>query len=299
MSGHHHHHAVSGTKLFITVVLNVVITLSQIVGGIFSGSLALLSDAMHNFSDVLALLVAWGANRLAARPGSMEKTFGFKRAEIIAALFNASVLMGIALFLIIEAIHKFIHPEPIASGWVIGLGLLSILLNAASVLLIKEDAHENMNVKAAYLHLMTDVGTSVAVVLGGVLMYYWQLFWVDPLISLLIALYLIYASYDIIRESTAILMQFAPEGLDLEELAEAVAQLPGIENLHHLHIWRLNDHDIFLEAHVDFASNLHLIEVTHKLETIERLLRERFHIAHVTLQPEYRRGDDKRLIVTE
>lgn len=299
MSGHHHHHAVSGTKLFITVVLNVVITLSQIVGGIFSGSLALLSDAMHNFSDVLALLVAWGANRLAARPGSMEKTFGFKRAEIIAALFNASVLMGIALFLIIEAIHKFIHPEPIASGWVIGLGLLSILLNAASVLLIKEDAHENMNVKAAYLHLMTDVGTSVAVVLGGVLMYYWQLFWVDPLISLLIALYLIYASYDIIRESTAILMQFAPEGLDLEDLAEAVAQLPGIENLHHLHIWRLNDHDIFLEAHVDFASNLHLIEVTHKLEAIERLLRERFHIAHVTLQPEYRRGDDKRLIVTE
>ncbi len=299
MSGHHHHHAVSGTKLFITVVLNVVITLSQIVGGIFSGSLALLSDAMHNFSDVLALLVAWGANRLAARPGSMEKTFGFKRAEIIAALFNASVLMGIALFLIIEAIHKFIHPEPIASGWVIGLGLLSILLNAASVLLIKEDAHENMNVKAAYLHLMTDVGTSVAVVLGGVLMYYWQLFWVDPLISLLIALYLIYASYDIIRESTAILMQFAPEGLDLEDLAEAVAQLPGIENLHHLHIWRLNDHDIFLEAHVDFASNLHLIEVTHKLEAIEKLLRERFHIAHVTLQPEYRRGDDKRLIVTE
>ncbi len=299
MSGHHHHHAVSGTKLFITVLLNVVITLSQIVGGIFSGSLALLSDAMHNFSDVLALLVAWGANRLAARPGSMEKTFGFKRAEIIAALFNASVLMGIALFLIIEAIHKFIHPEPIASGWVIGLGLLSILLNAASVLLIKEDAHENMNVKAAYLHLMTDVGTSVAVVLGGVLMYYWQLFWVDPLISLLIALYLIYASYDIIRESTAILMQFAPEGLDLEELAEAVAQLPGIENLHHLHIWRLNDHDIFLEAHVDFAGNLHLIEVTHKLEAIEKLLRERFHIAHVTLQPEYRREDDKRLIVTE
>ena len=299
MSGHHHHHAVSGTKLFITVLLNVVITLSQIVGGIFSGSLALLSDAMHNFSDVLALLVAWGANRLAVRPGSMEKTFGFKRAEIIAALFNASVLMGIALFLIIEAIHKFIHPEPIASGWVIGLGLLSILLNAASVLLIKEDAHENMNVKAAYLHLMTDVGTSVAVVLGGVLMYYWQLFWVDPLISLLIALYLIYASYDIIRESTAILMQFAPEGLDLEELAEAVAQLPGIENLHHLHIWRLNDHDIFLEAHVDFAGNLHLIEVTHKLEAIERLLRERFHIAHVTLQPEYRREDDKRLIVTE
>ena len=299
MSDHHHHHAVSGKKLFITVILNLIITLSQIIGGILSGSLALLSDAMHNFSDVLALLVAWGANRLSSRPSGIDKTFGFKRAEIIAALFNASVLMGIALFLIIEAIHKLLHPEPIESGWVIGLGLLSIVLNAVSVLLIKDDAHENINVKAAYLHLMTDVGTSVAVVIGGLLIYYWQIFWIDPIISLLIAFYLIYASYDIIKESTAILMQFTPEGMDLNKLADEVAKLPGIENIHHLHIWRLNDHDIFLEAHVDFSSNIHLKEVTHKLEKIEKLLKERFGIAHITLQPEYHRGDDKRLIVSE
>ncbi|ADV45822.1 cation diffusion facilitator family transporter [Nitratifractor salsuginis] len=295
----HHHHEVSGKNLFITVLLNVIITLSQIVGGFLSGSLALLSDAMHNFSDVLALLIAWWANRLAARPRDEGRTFGFKRAEIIAALFNASVLMGIAIFLIVEAVRKLLHPEPVASGWVIGLGLLSIVLNAASVLLIKEDAHENMNVKAAYLHLLTDVMTSVAVVIGGVLMYYWNLFWVDPLISLLIALYLIYASYDIVRESVAILMQFAPEGLDLKALAEAVETLPGIQNIHHIHLWRLNDHDVFLEAHIDFASNLHLLEVTHKLEQIETLLQERFHIAHVTLQPEYRRGDDKRLVISD
>lgn len=299
MSGHHHHHEVSGKNLFVTVLLNVIITLSQIVGGILSGSLALLSDAMHNFSDVLALLVAWGANRLAVRPGDEGKTFGFKRIEIIAALFNASLLMGIAVFLIIEAVRKFLHPEPIGSGWVIGLGLLSIVLNAASVLLIKDDAHDNMNVKAAYLHLLTDVMTSVAVVMGGLLMYWWQLFWVDPLISMLIAFYLLYASYDIVKESGAILMQFAPEDLDLEEMAEAVAEVPGIDNIHHIHLWRLNDHDVFLEAHIDFASNVHLNEVTHKLEAIEKLLKERFHIAHVTLQPEYRRGDDKRLVVTD
>jgi cobalt-zinc-cadmium efflux system protein len=298
VSGHHHHHEVSGKNLFITVLLNVIITVSQIVGGILSGSLALLSDAMHNFSDVLALLVAWGANRLATRPGDEGKTFGFKRIEILAALFNASLLMGIAIFLIVEAVRKFLHPEPVGSGWVIGLGLLSIVLNAVSVLLIKDDAHDNMNIKAAYLHLLTDVMTSVAVVAGGLLMYYWHLFWVDPLVSGLIALYLLYASYDIVRESGAILMQFAPEGLDLEELAEAVAEVPGIDNIHHIHLWRLNDHDVFLEAHIDFASNVHLDEVTHKLEAIEKLLKERFHIAHVTLQPEYRRGDDKRLVVT-
>ncbi|WP_353663149.1 cation diffusion facilitator family transporter [Hydrogenimonas sp. SS33] len=293
----HHHHDVSGRNLFITILLNVVITLSQIVGGLYSGSLSLLSDAMHNFSDVLALVVAWVAHRIAARPGSERHTFGFRRAEIIAALFNASVLMGIAFFLIIESFHKFIHPEAIKSGWVIGLGLLSIVLNAASVLLIKDDAHGNMNIKAAYLHLMTDVMTSVAVVVGGVLMYYWQLFWVDPLVSLLIALYLIYASYDIVRESVAILMQFAPEGLDLETLAEAVEKVPGIENIHHIHIWRLNDHDVFLEAHLDFTSNLHLKEVTHTIEKVERLLKEGFHISHVTLQPEYRRGDSKERVV--
>ena len=293
----HHHHDVSGKNLFITIVLNVVITLSQIVGGIYSGSLALLSDAMHNFSDVLALVVAWVANKMAAKRGSLQRTFGYRRAEIIAALFNASVLMGIALFLIVESIHKFIHPEPIASDWVIGLGLLSIVLNAASVLLIKADAHDNMNIKAAYLHLLTDVMTSVAVVVGGLLMHYWQIFWVDPLVSLLIAFYLIYASYDIVKESVAILMQFAPEGLDLQKLAEVIEKVPGVENIHHIHIWRLNDHDTFLEAHIDFKSNLHLKEVTHTIERIETLLEKEFHITHVTLQPEYRRSDSKELVV--
>ncbi|WP_201353711.1 cation diffusion facilitator family transporter [Hydrogenimonas urashimensis] len=294
---HHHHHDSMGRNLFITILLNVIITLSQIVGGLYSGSLSLLSDAMHNFSDVLALAVAWVAHRIAARPGSERYTFGFRRAEIIAALFNASVLIGIAFFLIIEAFHKFIHPETIKSGWVIGLGMLSIVLNAASVLLIKNDAHGNMNIKAAYLHLLTDVMTSVAVVAGGMLMYRWQLFWVDPLVSMMIAFYLIYASFDIAKEAVAILMQFAPEGLDLEKVAEAVEKMPGIENIHHIHIWRLDDHDVFLEAHLDFSSNLHLKEVTRTIERVERLLKEKFHIAHVTLQPEYRRNDSKELVV--
>jgi len=150
----HHHHEVSGKNLFITIILNIIITLSQIVGGIFSGSLALLSDAVHNFSDVLALAIAYFANRLASRPNSESKTFGYKRAEILAALFNSSVLIGIALFLIIEAFHKFYHPAVVHSIWVIALGTFSIVLNALSVLLVKDDAHDNMNIKAAYLHLL-------------------------------------------------------------------------------------------------------------------------------------------------
>lgn len=294
---HHHHHHVSGRNLFITIVLNVLITLAQIAGGIVSGSLALLSDAMHNFSDVLSLLIAWGANRLAGRPSTAACTFGFKRAEILATLFNASALMGIALLLVIEAADKFVHPSSVDAGWVIGLGLLSILLNSVSVWLVKEDAHGNMNIKAAYLHLLTDAMTSAAVVLGGVLMYFFGLFWIDPLISVLIALYLAKASYGLIKESLGVLMQFAPASVDLCELEKAVMGHAEIANIHHLHLWRLNDRRIHLEAHLDFKEDLPLSRATGVVESLETLLQERFGIGHTTFQCEYNRDDDKAIIL--
>ncbi len=295
--GEHHHHDVSGKNLFITIILNIIITLSQIAGGIISGSLALLSDAMHNFSDVLALLIAYAANRLSARPNSESKTFGYKRAEILAALFNASVLIGIAIFLIIEAFHKFYHPEPINSVWVIGLGALSIVLNAASVLLIKDDSHDNMNIKAAYLHLLTDVMTSVAVVGGGVLMYYFGIFWIDPLISALIAVYLIWASFGLVKESSAVLMQFTPEEIDIEEVVHAIEEEPEIKDVHHIHIWKLDDKHIHLEAHLDFNEDVTLSRSNSVIDTLEKKLHDRFEIEHTTFQCEYERKDKKEIIV--
>ena len=292
----HHHHDVSGKNLFITIVLNIIITLSQIVGGIISGSLALLSDAMHNFSDVLALFIAYFANRLAARPNNESKTFGYKRAEILAALFNASVLIGIAIFLIIEAFHKFYHPEPINSIWVIGLGTLSIVLNAASVLLVKDDAHDNMNIKAAYLHLLTDVMTSVAVVGGGVLMYYFGIFWVDPLISALIALYLIWASFGLVKESSAILMQFTPPGINVDDIVQSIEEEKEIQNVHHIHIWKLDDNHIHLEAHLDFNEDVRLSESNRVIDELEKKLHDTFDVEHTTFQCEYARDDNKEVI---
>lgn len=293
---HHHHHEVSGKNLLITIVLNIIITLSQIVGGIVSGSLALLSDAMHNFSDVLALVIAYVANQLTTKENTKEKTFGYKRAQVIAALFNASVLVGIALFLTIEAFHKLYHPEVINSFWVIALGILSIVLNGASVLLVKDDAHENMNMKAAYLHLLTDVATSVAVVGGGLLMYYFQIFWVDPLISIVIALYLVWASFGLIKESTAILMQFAPKGVDIDAIEKSITREPKIDNVHHIHLWNLDDHRIFLEAHLDFNENLTLQEAVAVIERLEALLAKDFAISHTTFQCEYERCDSKAIV---
>ncbi len=293
----HHHHEVSGKNLFITIVLNIIITIAQIIGGIFSGSLALLSDAMHNFSDVVALFISYFANRLASRPNSENQTFGYKRAEILATLFNASVLIGIAIFLIVEAFHKFYHPEAINSIWVIGLGTLSIILNTASVLLVKDDAHDNMNIRAAYLHLLTDVMTSVAVVMGGVLMYYFGLFWIDSLISLLIALYLIWASVGLLKESSAILMQFTPKEIDIEKVVALIKEEEEIEGVHHIHVWRLDDHRIHFEAHLDFKEDLKLSESNRVVKLLEQKLHDNFEIEHSTLQCEYNRDDDKRVIV--
>ncbi len=293
-----HRHHVSGKYLFITIVLNLIITIAQIVGGLVSGSLALLSDAMHNFSDVLALVIAYVANRLAARPSTKEYTFGLKRAEILAALFNALVLVGIGIFLIVEAFHKFFQPEPIASSWVIWLGMLSIILNTASVLLIKEDSHENMNIKAAYLHLLTDVMTSVAVVVGGILMAAWDIYWVDPLISILIALYLIKAAFSLIKESSSVLMQSAPKNIDIEKVAKMIESEPEIDNVHHIHLWQLDDKHIFLEAHIDFKKDLNLSQCNKILEKLEDKL-EALHISHTTFQCEYKRKDSKSKIGKE
>ncbi len=295
MNGHHHN--VSGKNLFITIILNIIITISQIIGGIFSGSLALLSDAMHNFSDVLALVIAYIANKLASKPNSKSKTFGYKRAEILATLFNTSMLIGIAIFIIVEAFHKFYHPETIKSIWVIGLGTLSIVLNTASVLLVKNDSHNNMNIKAVYLHLLTDVMTSVAVVGGGFLMYRFGFFWIDPLVSVVIAIYLIWASYGLMKDSIVILMQFTPEGIDINKIVKTIKKEKEIKNVHHVHIWKLNDHQINLEAHLDFNKNISLSESNKILEILETKLHNNFNIEHTTFQCEYDRKDSKKIIV--
>lgn len=288
-----YHHKVKGTNLFLTIVLNVIITVAQIIGGLFSGSLALLSDALHNFSDVLA----YGANRLSSRQSSVTKTFGFKRAEIISALFNTSVLMAIAIFLMIESIYKLNNPHPIASIWLISLGSLSIVLNTLSVLLIKGDAHKNMNIKAAYLHLLTDVMTSVAVVVGGILMYFYELYWIDPLISMFIALYLLKASWRLIKSSLGVLMQFAPSHIDMHDLIEKILKSHDtIKNVHHVHLWQLDDHHVHFEAHLDFDDNLSLQASNKITDTLESLLRESFGISHCIFQCEYDRCENKSVL---
>ena len=292
----HHHHEVKGKNLFITIILNIIITVSQVVGGILSGSLALISDALHNFSDVMALVIAWWANKISQRAHSAAKTFGYKRAQIIAALFNGSVLVGIGFYLIIEAIGRFSEPQVIESSLVIWLALLSVVLNAASVMLIKDDSHGNLNIRAAYLHLLTDVMTSIAVLIGGLLMMFKGWYWVDPLVTIVIALYLIHASWSLIAESVSILMMSAPQQLDLNELQTLIEEHQEIANIHHVHLWQLDDHNLFLEAHLDFIEDLPLSDVVRIKDRVAADLQSRLGVNHVTLQCEFEVDDAKDII---
>jgi cobalt-zinc-cadmium efflux system protein len=190
--GHDHSkHQVQGKNLIYSILLNLLITVAQIIGGIASGSLALLSDALHNFSDVLSLVFSLIAHKLSRKKATEDHTFGYKRAELIATFVNALTLVIVAFILIYGATDRFFHPKSIESNLVIWLSLLGIVVNGGSVLLLQKDAESNLNMKSAYLHLLTDMMASVAVLVGGLLMKYFGWFWVDGVMTILIALYLI------------------------------------------------------------------------------------------------------------
>ncbi len=293
----HHHPKISGKNLLISIVLNIIITVAQLIGGFISGSLALISDAVHNFSDVISLIVSYVANLLSNKKKRTKKyTFGYKRAEIIAAFINATSLIIVGLFLGYEAITRFNSPTEIKSDLVIWLALLGILVNGFSVLLIKKDASHNLNMKSAYLHLLVDMLTSVAVLIGGLLMKYYQIYWIDALLTLLIAVYLIYISWDILLKSIKILMLFAPEHIKIDDVVNEVLKINGIKNMHHVHIWQLNDHGSHLEAHIEFTEDIKLSEFDIICEKIEKNLLDKFEINHCNFQPEYIRDDKKDLI---
>lgn len=296
---HHHHQKLSGKKLLISILLNIVITLAQVIGGIISGSLALLSDALHNFSDVLSLIISYLANRFTSKKASVTKTFGYKRAEIMAAFVNSATLIVIAVVLIKEAVERFLQPEPIAPALVIWLSALGILVNGFSVLLLKKEAGQNMNMKSAYLHLLTDMMASVAVLIGGLLMYFYQLYWVDPFLTIVIGLYLIYMGYDLLKSSTKVLMLFTPDQIKVDDIVRTVGGHPAIKNVHHVHIWQLNEREIHLEAHMDFYENINLNTFDDILKDIEEKVFHEFGITHLSIQPEFGKCHSNEVIVQD
>jgi len=295
MAENHQHKVLKGRNLFWSIVLNLVITIAQIIGGIISGSIALLSDALHNFSDVLSLCISYFANRLAQKSSTIKHTYGYKRAEILAAFINSASLIGIAVFLGAEAIQRLSHPQPVNSLIVIWLAVASIVVNGGSVLLIHSGGKNNINIKSAYLHLFTDMLTSVAVLIGGLVMKYTDVYWIDGIVTLIIALYLIYSSWHLFMESITIIMLFSPKDIDIAKLAAKIESIEGIKNLHHLHLWRLTDKQVNMEAHIDLEFDHNISAFEEHLLKIQKIATEN-GISHVTIQPEFNVKDNKDLI---
>ncbi|GEP50015.1 cobalt transporter [Flavobacterium noncentrifugens] len=296
---HNHSHEVTGKNLSVSIFLNIAITLAQIIGGFISGSLSLLSDALHNFSDVLSLILSLFAHKLAKRKASEKYTFGYKRAEILAAFINAATLVIVALFLIYEAVERFSKPEVIGSGLVIWLSLLGILFNGFSALILKKDAEHNLNMKSAYLHLFTDMMASVAVLVGGLLMKYFQWFWIDSVITLGIAIYLIIMGFGLLKSTTKMLMLFTPEDLDINEIIAKLHNVTGKNTLHHIHLWNLNDNKLHFEAHLECTENISISDFNSIVSEIEEVLHHEFHISHCTIQPEFGKSCSKEFIVQD
>ena len=294
-----HKHNVEGKNLLFSIFLNIIITVAQVAGGIISGSLALISDALHNFSDVISLVISYVAHKLSRRKASINQTFGLKRSELIAAFVNALTLVLVGFYLIYEAITRFFEPVVIEAGLVIWLALLGIIVNGVSVFLLHKDANHNLNMKSAYLHLLTDMLASVAVLVGGLAMMFFGWYWVDSVMTLLIAVYLLIVGYNLLITSTKMLMLFTPEHINIKAIVWEVHKIPGVQKLHHIHVWHLNEEELHLEAHLDCTEDITMSQFNVLCTEIEDVLYEKFGINHVNIQPEFKRIDPKDFIVQD
>ncbi len=297
--GHHshgHHQDLNEKNLLIATVMNVLITVAEVVGGILSNSLALLSDALHNLGDTFAVMLAFIANRIGKREATHKQTFGYKRIEILAALLNALILIAITIFLFYEAFQRFRHPEPIKGLIMFVVATIGLLANILAVILLRRDAGRNLNIRAAYLHLIGDSVSSVAVIAGSVLIYFYKIYWIDPVITVLIGIYILKETYSILRESVSILMQGTPAGLEIQHIVEALEDIGEVDNIHHVHTWQLDDSQIHFECHADLHEDLQLSRADSIRLEMEHLLSERFGISHVTIQFEYQCCDKKSVI---
>ena len=295
---HNHSHSAESTSeknLFITMALNFLITIAEVIGGFISGSLSLISDALHNFSDGIAIIITYIAMRLSKKPKTFKYTFGLKRAEIIAAIINASTLIIISFFLIKEAIVRFYNPTPITGSLMLIVASIGLIANVAGTLLLKKGSKNNLNIRAAYFHLLSDAVSSLAVIIGAVFIIFYRIYWIDPLLTILISVYILKETYEIVKEALDVIMMSAPEGIELNELKNLVELINGVKNVHHIHLWKLNDNDTHFEAHVD-VEDMAVSKTKEIQKQIEHKLHDKYEINHTTLQFECDKCESKAMV---
>ena len=283
--GHHHHHHESvdyGRSFAVGVVLNASFVLLEAGCGIYSQSLALLADAGHNLSDVMGLLLAWGAIILARRQPTERRTYGFRRSTIIAALANAALFLVAVGGISWEAIRRLTHPEPLQEGIIIWVAAAGIVVNTATALLFLRGSHD-VNIRGAFLHMAADAAVSLGVVVAGVVIYFTHWLWIDAAISLIIAAVILWSTWGVLWESLDLALDAVPRGIQPRAVEKYLASLPGVTEVHDLHIWGLSTTEAALTAHLVMPETSHEDSL---LQQITKELHDRFGIEHATLQVE-------------
>lgn len=275
------------SKLLIATVLNFVITVVELAGGLLAGSLALVADALHNFADGTALLISYAAWAISKKGKTVRKTYGYRRAQILAAVINSGFLVGISVFLIKEAVRRLAHPTLVKENIVIGVAAVGLAANLLAIIFLKSESRKGLNFRAAFLHLLSDAVSTAAVVAGGILMALYRIYWVDPLLTLLINVYILGECVRIINQAVHIIMQGAPPHLDVDEIVQRIRTIKEIEDVHHVHVWSLDEERIYFEAHVN-VQDMPVSRTNGIYERIEKELLDSFGIGHVTIQFEYR-----------
>lgn len=284
MSHDHHHHdvdAMGDRRLGWAIAFNMVLTLAQVVGGIVSGSLSLIADALHNFSDAASLLIAWVARKIGRLPPDRFKTFGYKRAEVIAALINLVTLVIVGIYLVYEALWRIYEPQVIEGWTVVIVAGVALVVDVATAVLTYTMSKKSVNIRAAFLHNVSDALASVGVIVAGSLILLYGWYWTDTLLTLIIAAYVLYQAATLLPQTVHILMQGTPEDIDIDEVVQAMEEVAGVNNVHHVHLWQLDEHQNALEAHVVIDD----FNATERTKTaLKRVLAERFAIGHSTLE---------------
>ena len=272
-------------KLAFSIGLNALIVIAEFVGGVLSGSLALLSDAMHNLSDVAALTLALVARKLGRQPNSRKHTYGLGRLEVLAAFINSATLLIVSTLICREAVLRLLHPEPVHGGIMLTVATVGLVANLASVFLLKNHAHGDLNMRGAFLHLVQDTVSSVAVVLAALFVNSRYGVYLDPIVSILVVLLILRSAWGLLRDAVRILLEGTPPGLDLAALQHDIQNHFPVRDMHHVHAWELNAGHRVLSAHVRLPE-MPLSEVEILLGRIHEHLAHEWDIKHATLEPE-------------
>jgi cobalt-zinc-cadmium efflux system protein len=283
---HDHSHTgehLSDRRLVAAVALNLLLTIVEVIAGLVAGSLALLADALHNFNDCGSLIIALVARRIGRRPSDERRTFGYRRAEIIGALINLTILLVIGLYLTYEAVVRLIDPQPIEGWVVVVVAAIALTIDLATAALLYAMSRGNLNLRAAYLHNLADAFSSIGVIVAGAMVLWFSAYWVDSAITLGIAAYILWQSVTMMGRSIHILMEGAPADVDFEALVAELQSIDGVVEIHHLHVWELDEHNRAMEAHVVVDAE-HLAQWAAVKREIKLRLGERFHIHHSTVE---------------